>query len=131
MSRRSAAAQPKPTASVIVVAKGVLCAYALSIAIFLIGSALIQYTALTEAILPFTAMATSLIAIFVGAAYVARSLKTRGWLNGGITGLVYLLGLVILGRIFLPEFSLDMGYAAKTALAFATGAAGGIFGLNS
>ena len=132
MPRKSAAiAQMKPAVSAVVMAKGVLYAYFFSLSVFLIFSALIQYTLLTEAILPYMAYATSLIAIFIGAAYVSKTLDTKGWLNGGITGLIYLAGLVILGAIFLPAFSLDIGYVSRVFLAFATGAAGGIFGINS
>ncbi|MDW7650805.1 MAG: TIGR04086 family membrane protein [Bacillota bacterium] len=132
MPRKSAAtAQIKPPASAVVMAKGVLYAYFFSLVVFLLFSALIQYTKLTEAVLPYTAYATSLIAIFIGASYVSKRLETKGWLNGGITGLVYLAGLVIFGLILLPEFSLNVGYIAKVFLAFVTGAAGGIFGINS
>lgn len=132
MPKKSAAlAQVKPPASAVVMAKGVLYAYFLSLVVFLVFSALIQYTALTETILPYTAYATSLIAIFIAAAYVSKRLDTKGWLNGGITGLIYLLGLVIFALILLPEFSLHTGYISKAFLAFVTGAAGGVYGINS
>jgi putative membrane protein (TIGR04086 family) len=112
-------------------AKGVLYAYFISLVVFLVFSALIQYTPMTEAILPFIAYATSLGAIFAAAAYVARRLKTKGWLNGGITGLAYLMGLVIFAAVLLPDFHVHLGYMSKAFLAFAAGAAGGIFGINS
>ena len=132
MPRRSAAAaQMKPPATATVLAKGVLYAYFLSLVVFLLFSVLIQFTTLTEAILPYTAYATSLISIFVGAAYVSKRLDTKGWLNGGIIGLIYLVGLVIFGLILLPDFGLHTGYIVKTVLAFLAGAAGGIFGINS
>ncbi|MCR3922598.1 MAG: TIGR04086 family membrane protein, partial [Firmicutes bacterium] len=114
-----------------VMAKGVLYAYFLSLVVFLVFSMLIQYTKLTEAVLPYTAYATSLIAIFIGATYVTKKLQFKGWLNGGITGLIYLLGLVIFAMILLPDFSVDTSYLAKVVLAFVTGAAGGIFGINT
>jgi putative membrane protein (TIGR04086 family) len=132
MPRRSAAAaQNKPPAAAVVMAKGVLYAYFLSLVVFLLFSTLIQYTALTETILPYMTYGTTLISIFVGAAYVTKRLETKGWLNGGLTGLMYLAGLVILGLILLPEFGIDVSYISKTFLAFATGAAGGIFGINA
>jgi len=132
MPRRSAAiAQLKPPVAAAVMAKGVLYAYFLSLMVFLVFSAVIQYTALTEAILPYMAYATSLISIFVGAAYVTKRLDAKGWLNGGITGLIYLVGLVVFGTILLPDFGIHLGYITKVFLAFVTGAAGGIFGVNS
>jgi len=131
MARKNAAAlQVRPPATVIVMAKGVFLAYFLSLVAFLVFSLLIHYTQLSETILPFTAYATSLIAIFIGAAYVTRKLQVKGWLNGGITGLLYLAGLVIIAMIVLPDFSLNLSYITKVVLAFATGAAGGIFGIN-
>ncbi|NLP36335.1 MAG: TIGR04086 family membrane protein [Firmicutes bacterium] len=131
MPRKStAAAQTRPPVTIIVMAKGVLYAYFLSLLIFLVFSLIIQYTSLTEAILPYTAYATSLIAIFAGAAYVTKKLQVKGWLNGGITGLIYLAGLLILGLILLPDFQLDLSYITKAFLAFLAGAAGGIFGIN-
>jgi len=127
----SAAAQIKPPAAAVVMARGVLIAYFFSLIVFLLFSVLIQYTKLTEAVLPYTAYATSLIAIFAGAAYVTRRLETKGWLNGGITGLIYLAGLLIFALILLPDFKVHFGYISKAFLAFVTGAAGGIFGINS
>jgi len=132
MPRKSAAAlQIKPPTTVVIMAKGVLYAYFISLVVFLVFSALIQYTRLTEGILPYIAYATSLGAIFAAAAYVARRLKTKGWLNGGVTGLAYLAGLVIIAAILLPDFQVHLGYLSKASLAFAAGAAGGIFGINS
>ncbi|NLN07823.1 MAG: TIGR04086 family membrane protein [Firmicutes bacterium] len=127
-SAKTVQSQPPPT--VLVIIKGVLYAYLLTLVLFLIFSALIQYTSLTEAILPYTVYATSLVAIFAGAAYVTSRLQVKGWLNGGLTGIIYLAGLVILALIVLPDFSLDASYMAKTVLAFLAGAAGGIFGIN-
>ncbi|NLM51950.1 MAG: TIGR04086 family membrane protein [Firmicutes bacterium] len=128
--KNTAAAQTRPPVTIIIMAKGVLYAYFLSLAIFLFFSLIIQYTSLTEAILPYTAYATSLIAIFVGAAYVTKKLQVKGWLNGGLTGLIYLAGLLLMGLILLPDFHVDAGYITKALLAFITGAAGGIFGIN-
>lgn len=132
MPKRSTAALPlKPPPTAVIMAKGVLYAYIASLVVFLVFSALIQYARLTEAILPYIVYATSLGAIFTAAAYVARRLKTKGWLNGGITGLIYLAGLVVFAAVLLPDFQVHLGYLSKAFLAFAAGAAGGIFGINS
>jgi len=129
--RSTAGVQVKPPATAVVMAKGVLYAYFLSLIIFLLFSTLIQFTALPESILPYIAYSTSLIAIFAAAAYVSRRLETKGWLNGGITGLVYLVGLLIFATVLFPEFKIHFGYLSRGFLAFVTGAAGGIFGINS
>jgi putative membrane protein (TIGR04086 family) len=132
MPKRSAAGvQIKTPTTIGVMAKGVLYAYFLSLVVFLIVSALVRYTPLTEAVLSYITYATALIAIFIGAAYVSKRLETRGWLNGGITGLIYLGGLLLFAFVLLPEFQIHFGYFSKVFLAFATGAAGGIFGINS
>jgi len=129
--RRSAkTVQSQPPSTVLVIIKGVLYAYLLSLVLFLIFSALMQYTNLTEAILPYTVYAISLVAIFTGAAYVTARLQAKGWLNGGLTGIIYLVGLVIMALIILPGFSLDASYLVKTVVAFLVGAAGGVFGIN-
>ena len=80
--------------------------------------------------MPYTVNAVSLISVFAGAAYSTRKLRVKGWLNGGLLGLVYLAGLIILGKILLPGFHLDITYLTKIILAFSAGAAGGIFGIN-
>ena len=132
MPRKSAAAaQIKPPASAVIMAKGVLYAYFLSLVVFILFSTLIQYTKVTESILPYTAYATSLVAIFFAASYVSKRLDTKGWLYGGVTGLLYLAGLVIFGLILLPDFTIHVGYLSKVFLAFVAGAAGGIFGINA
>lgn len=127
------AARPadSPKSPLPVILKGVLFAYFLSLLAFLLVSAMLQFTRLSEAILPYIAYSTALVTIFAGAAYAAKNLTSKGWLNGGITGLVYLAGVLLFGAILSPGTGLPAGLLTKTVLAFATGAAGGIFGVNA
>mgnify|MGYP000849819181 CR=1 FL=1 len=131
MPRKNAAVPVKTTSPAFpVILKGVIFAYLISLFCFLAFSVLIQYTSLSESVMPYTVNAVSLISVFAGAAYSTRKLRVKGWLNGGLLGLVYLAGLIILGKILLPGFHLDITYLTKIILAFSAGAAGGIFGIN-
>ncbi len=125
------AADLKPNLnSLPVIGKGVVVALIISLVVFVFSSAIINYTPVSETIVPYLAYITSIISIFVGAFYVIKKLSFKGWLNGGLTGVFYVLILLILGRFVIGEFPVFSSFLIKVFLGFVFGAVSGIIGRN-
>ncbi len=125
------AANLKPDLNTLpVIGKGVVVALVISMAVFVFSSVIISYTPVSESVLPYLAYLTSIISIIVGAFYVIKRLSFKGWLNGGLTGLFYVLVLLFLGRFIIGEFPVFSSFLIKAFLGFAFGAVSGIVGRN-
>ncbi|MFW6022467.1 MAG: TIGR04086 family membrane protein [Halanaerobiaceae bacterium] len=60
--------------------------------------------------------------------YVARHVNKNGWLNGGLSGLVYMILLILIGTISMP---ISIGNIILMALSgLVVGSIGGIIGIN-
>lgn len=114
----------------IYIIKGMLLAYIVSLVAFLIIGGLIHFTKISEDIVPVSVNIVSALSVLIGGLYVAKNVDTRGWLNGGIMGLLYVLILLILSLFLVPDASLGISSFVKLALGFVIGALGGILGVN-
>lgn len=60
--------------------------------------------------------------------YVARNVDHNGWLNGGLSGLIYIILLILIGTISMP---ISLGNIIVMALiGLIIGSIGGIIGIN-
>jgi putative membrane protein (TIGR04086 family) len=85
---------------------------------------------MSEGIIPTIVIIVYLVSIIVAGFYVARNTQSKGWLNGGIAGVFYIVILIILSYFFLPDFNLSLPLIGKLVLGFIIGAIGGIIGVN-
>ncbi|AOT72818.1 TIGR04086 family membrane protein [Geosporobacter ferrireducens] len=110
--------------------KGIIAAYLFSILIFLIMALMITYTNISESILPIFTSIVLVISIIISGTYTGIKLKRKGWLNGALTGLIYILLLFIMSWIFVEGFSLDRWTIYRTITALVSGGIGGMIGVN-
>lgn len=104
------------------------------ILILLIGSVitalLLQFTAISERSLPYFTYSIHLIGTLIGGFAAGRKVEGKGWIYGGMTGLVYALLLTLIAFL-----AFDQGLSSKSlamlAGAFGSSAIGGIFGVNT
>jgi len=113
-----------------VIGMGVLLALVISLAVFMAASVIISYTAVPETIVPYLSFITSILSIFVGALFVSRKISYKGWLNGGLTGIFYVLIVLLLGLFIAGEFPVFTSFLMKVFLGFIFGAVSGIVGMN-
>ena len=128
---------PKPTNGEILqvsklpyILKGTVLALAISLTVLLLLTIILFLTPLTEGAVPYVTYITSIFSIIIGAAYASKRIQSKGWLNGGLTGLTYIIILLLLSRAFGVETGVNLHLATKVLLAFALGSIGGILGLN-
>ncbi len=110
--------------------KGVFIAYIITMVIFLIFAVLITYTDFPENSIPTVVVATTILSIMAGGAWVARKASNKGWLNGSVLGLTYMIILYIISAIALTGFAFDRYVIYMLFMGFFTGAFGGITGIN-
>jgi putative membrane protein (TIGR04086 family) len=110
--------------------KGTIIGYFISLICFLLVGAGLYFTHMSEGIIPTIVIIVYLVSIIVAGFYVARNTQSKGWLNGGIAGVFYIVILIILSYFFLPDFNLSLPLIGKLVLGFIIGAIGGIIGVN-
>ena len=110
--------------------KGLLRGYIVSLILFSITAVLILYTGLSEGIIPMATSIIMILSIGYGGIYVAAHIRKRGWLHGAMMGLVYTLILIVLSKIFIIDYSMNLVGYYKIILNAITGAIGGMVGIN-
>lgn len=117
--------------TLLAIIKGIIVGLVISLVLLLASVLVLNFTSLTEAAVPYIAFAVGLIGVLVGSGYVGRQVGSKGWLNGGITGTVFVMVLLILGFVFLDNLTLGLHIIPKLFLGFAFGAVGGMMGVNA
>ncbi len=111
--------------------KTVLISFLITILLILLLSFLITYTDISSSVAkPYTIIVTILSIIF---ASILNGKKTseKGWLNGTISGLIYMLILYITGSFTFMNFSINSNSITMFIVGLLSGALGGIIGINN
>jgi putative membrane protein (TIGR04086 family) len=120
----------KDTGGVLVVGKGVLIAYIISAVLLIIYGILLAVTSLSEASMPTVAMIITMVSIALASIYVSMRVRSKGWLNGAIVGLVYMIILFFISLIFGSGISFDKFILFRMFMGFVIGALAGVIGIN-
>ena len=110
--------------------KGLLVCYIVTIVFILIFSALLTYTKVKENSIPMLNTITMISSISLGAIYSTIKIKEKGWLHGGIVGILYYVVLLILNYTFAKPFTMDIYSMSKLLISLGAGGIGGMIGIN-
>ena len=114
----------------ITIIKGVGIAFALTLILVFIYSAILTYTNIPEStIFPVILLITAL-SILVGSSISTIKIKKNGIVNGGIIGLIYILLLYLISSIVNTNFAITLSSLAIIGAAIFGGMLGGIVGVN-
>ncbi|MGE4283977.1 MAG: TIGR04086 family membrane protein [Clostridia bacterium] len=116
--------------SVGTVLKGIILAYMITLVVFLIFAILITYSDFSENAIPTVVVVTTVLSIIFAGARVARKAKSKGWLNGAISGITYMVILYFISCLALTGFVFDKYVIYMLILGLFSGAFGGIIGIN-
>jgi putative membrane protein (TIGR04086 family) len=111
------------------IVRGLIWAFGLMAVGALVLSLLLAFTGQQESSLPTAAIIIHLIAAFLGGAAAGKHSGSKGWYAGGATGLLYALLLYLIGFLGFDR-GLHPSALAAAAIAFTTGAIGGMIGVN-
>lgn len=105
-----------------------------SFTIVLLGSVitalLLRFTATPESSLPSFTYSINGLALLVGGWFAGRKAKQRGWLYGGLTGILY-VGIILLIGFLAFDTAMRVQPLLFILCATGLGAIGGIFGVNT
>ena len=110
--------------------KGIVFALLFSLVCFLILSIILSFTNISENIIKPASYIVMIISIVLASGYVAQRVNKKGWIYGGITGLLYILVLTIIGAFTGGGFILDQLFVSRILIGIVAGSIGGILGIN-
>lgn len=109
---------------------GVGIALFLSLVIFVIFACLITYTSLPERYTSPVVVVTTYVSVFLAGLITARGARSKGWLNGAVTGLLYMLVVYLAGVLGTTAPLFNTAMLGRVLAALLVGAVGGIVGIN-
>lgn len=104
--------------------------FILTFVLVLIVAVLLTYTPLKESRIPLLNTIIMILSITIGSIYIAVKIGEKGWINGGIVGVLYFLILILLNYLFIKPYILDLYSISKLFISLATGIIGGMIGIN-
>ena len=110
--------------------KSLILCFIITLMFILIESLLLTYTPLRESAIPLINTIIMIISIAAGSIYISIKIGEKGWINGGITGVLYFLILVFLNYLFIKPFIFDIYSVGKFFISLLTGIIGGMIGIN-
>lgn len=112
-------------------AKNIFLGFALTIALLFIAALISATVALPRAVTCLIVSVITYICIGVCGFRGAKKSGNRGILNGALYGLCYTVVLFLTGCLVKGGISFDSSSAVAAAICVASGAAGGILGVNT
>ncbi len=109
---------------------GVLTVAILSIILSLVMASVIYFSELTEELTMMVLSYTGFAVIAVGGAIASRKARTRGFVHGGMVGVIYILITAALSVLIFPSALVLSEVFLKVLLGFTIGALGGVIGIN-
>jgi putative membrane protein (TIGR04086 family) len=85
---------------------------------------------LSEVYSPLVMNIVSFFCLFLGALYAGRRAGVLGLVHGGLTGLLYIIAVSILGLFLFDQLAPLLVLAQRTVFAVLLGAVGGTVGIN-
>lgn len=114
----------------IVILKGVLIAYIVTLILISIYAGLLAYTNLPESTMSICVVVIAMISIMLASSLTLKKIKEKGLINGAIIGGSYLLIIYLLSSIFEVGFSLNTFSMVMLIFSLIAGIVGGIVGVN-
>lgn len=130
ISNQNAKTAVNENLSTISVLKGILAAYIITIPAFMLFALILSNTDFPQKLISPAVVITTIISVLTAGSVSTKGLKNRGWLNGSIVGLIYMLILYIFSSLIFKNFAIDKYVITMMVIGVLTGAIGGIVGIN-
>ena len=114
----------------IVIFRSVAISITLTILLLLISALILWLFEIQDSIIPLSVQIIRLLSILTGSILCTTSIKHKGWIFGGICGLVYILLSTVIGALFFDDFTLANIIISDIIFAISVGIIGGIIGVN-
>ncbi|HEX2947281.1 MAG TPA: TIGR04086 family membrane protein [Clostridia bacterium] len=128
-SNTGAAANEKM--SLFSILKGLMVSYVITIPAFMLFALILANTDFPQRLTTPAVVVTTLVSVLTAGAISTKGVRNRGWLNGSIVGLIYMIILYILSSLVYNDFAIDKYVVTMTIIGVLAGAIGGIVGINA
>ncbi|HHW70577.1 MAG TPA: TIGR04086 family membrane protein [Clostridiales bacterium] len=113
-----------------IIIKSSIFAVIITFLLFIIFAIAMKIGNLDEKIIPPTNQVIRIISIALGGSMAAKASKVRGWLKGGITGIMYMFWAFVISALFAQSIIFNRVVLSDIAMSFIVGAIGGVIGVN-
>ncbi len=110
--------------------KGIVASYIITIPLFIFFALVLTYTNFPEKYVESAVLAVTVLSVLAAGFTTTRSIGSKGWLNGGIVGLIYMIILYILNCLIYQDFSINRRVLTMLLIGVLSGSVGGIVGIN-
>lgn len=107
-----------------------ITAYAVTVVLVMLFALLLCYTDISEAWIGRGAKIITVFSVALAGALCAKSGKRSGWLVGGVSGVLYMVILYLIGYLAFGQLELGAEAALKLVYGAVAGIVGGIIGIN-
>jgi putative membrane protein (TIGR04086 family) len=112
------------------VIKGLMIAFLITLPCFLAFALFLTYTDFPEKYTYIAVLVTTIISVMVAASYSTKHVKSKGWMNGGFVGMLYMVILYLVSSLVFVKFAIDIQVVFMLLIGILVGAIGGILGIN-
>lgn len=116
--------------NVMSILKGILIAYVITVPVFMLFALLLTNIDFPQRLITPAVVITTVVSVLFAGSTATRGVKSKGWLNGGLVGFIYMLALYLISSLALNNFTIDKYVLTMTIIGILTGAIGGIVGIN-
>jgi putative membrane protein (TIGR04086 family) len=116
--------------NIITIIKGIAFSYIITIPLFLIFAFILTYSDFPEKFISPIVIIVTIASILLAGAFSTRRMKSKGWLNGGVVGFIYIFLLYLFSSRVSKNFSFDNHITSMFIIGVLSGSIGGIIGIN-
>ena len=116
--------------NIVRIIKGIVLSYIITIPLFIIFSFILTYSDFPEKYVSPVVVVVTIISILFAGAYATKRMKSKGWLNGGVVGFIYIFVLYLFSSIISGNFDIEKKVLSMLLIGVLAGSIGGIIGIN-
>ena len=116
--------------NIMAVVKGIIISYIVTLLIFALFAFILSNTDFPEKYITPVVIITTIISVLIAGSITARTLKSRGWVNGSVVGMIYIAVLYLVSSVANRNFGVDRYVITMLLVGIFSGAIGGIIGVN-
>jgi putative membrane protein (TIGR04086 family) len=111
--------------------KGLLASLIITLLAFMLLSLILANTDFPQRLISPSVVVTTIISIMTAGSVSTKGIRNKGWLNGSIVGLVYMIIMYLISSLIYNNFAIDRYVITMTVIGVLAGAVGGIVGINT
>ncbi|WDV47540.1 TIGR04086 family membrane protein [Clostridiaceae bacterium M8S5] len=119
-----------PDRYITMLTKSLVLSFLITLVFFVIYALILTYSSLSESTIPAVNTAIMITSVSAGSISMTKKVHNRGWLNGGLVGILYMIVIVIFSSLYNRTFCMDSYVFIKSLIGLFSGVISGIIGIN-